>query len=955
MESELFTQQELMTGLYARRASALLYLIEIRTSYLMLQSRQAMQRYLTEEAERDRDLAYLEAYSLERRPRPTPTIQTLEKYAPYWSSLVPDASNMRAALTYSLCRKYSFSKLAVPNIRKTLGLDTSTVQAAYQSLYHLPLENIYTPQIGLSQRLKWAFSVVGHWLETLPPFWMAFSLTLTETVGAGVLALPIAIAGVGPIPGIVLLILFGIINMLTVACIAEAVLRSGTIRYGSAYMGRMVRDYLGGVGALILSLGVFLICFLVLWAYCLGFATTLADTTHLRAEIWVVVLFLISLFFVQRKTLNATVASALLVGFINIVIIIILSLLALSHLKIENLVFNNLPFIQNRPFDSSLLGVIFGVVFSAYFGHLSVSTCARAVIQRDPGGRSLIWGAVSAQGVAMLIYILWVTAVNGAINPIELVDEVGTSLIPLTREVGVAAQILGLIFVLLGMGMASIHFSLGLFNLTREFLPARSKPVITLPRRQGRILLRQRRHNTLGLVVAVSYIGLREDGPHLLLEIQQNGSKRQVDVVIKERWDAGKLPELTRSGQRLMLEVVKVTRVNICLRLATSLKVNYEGNWDNTGMEWVDLFSMETEQQKLVAWLMRQRHASLSEISAYLGIREQSASELLEELENVGIVVETTRKGAIHYQVLLGATRRREATQKIWQKLEDEDKSTQKTESGLGGSYIDRILDVLLSERCRSILSLLPIIIVFLLAGWSVYTGSSSFSGLLGFIGVIVVPLLAGIFPVLLLVSSRKKGEYIPGVVYNILGNPVIVGVIYLVSLVGVFLHGLFIWQSVLERAGALFIGVVIVVVTIYMKSKGAFSRRMFTELRQDLRQGAKSIFSVMAGGSPMQSDVHLVYTQGIQQVSAASEEVKNFSTLRQVTYDLPGSVASELKVWAHRVTPEGESESLEGSLDIVIGDTEHQYDLKLAGGPVHLPVGDVACQVKINLKESKA
>ena len=56
---------------------------------------------------------------------------------------------------------------------------------------------------------------------------------------------------------------------------------------------------------------------------------------------------------------------------------------------------------------------------------------------------------VVAQVLAMLLYLLWVVAVNGAIPPQVLASESGTSLTPLARELGITVKILGAIFVIL--------------------------------------------------------------------------------------------------------------------------------------------------------------------------------------------------------------------------------------------------------------------------------------------------------------------------------------------------------------------------------------------------------------------------------------------------------------------------------------------------------------------------
>lgn len=64
-----------------------------------------------------------------------------------------------------------------------------------------------------------------------------------------------------------------------------------------------------------------------------------------------------------------------------------------------------------------------------------------------------------------------------------------------------------------------------------------------------------------------------------------------------------------------------------------------------------------------------------------------------------------------------------------------------------------------------------------------------SFSEVLGFLGVVAVPMVAGIFPILLLVASRRKGEYVPEFFLRFLAHPVVAGAIYLVSVGILFLH----------------------------------------------------------------------------------------------------------------------------------------------------------------------
>src|SRR3712207_8486190 len=135
--------------------------------------------------------------------------------------------------------------------------------------------------------MRWAWAGLAKWLENLPPFWTAYALTLTETVGVTILALPIAVARIGPLAGVAIMAVLGAINVLTIAFISEAVSRSGAIRYGSGFIGKVVDDYLGRAGSLVLSLGIFVLCFLALQAYYIGFRSE-EHTSELQSRQYLV-------------------------------------------------------------------------------------------------------------------------------------------------------------------------------------------------------------------------------------------------------------------------------------------------------------------------------------------------------------------------------------------------------------------------------------------------------------------------------------------------------------------------------------------------------------------------------------------------------------------------------------------------------------------------------------------
>lgn len=785
---DLFTREEALTGLPARRARTLLFLIESRTAHIAAESRQATLPIPTERTTEELDLAFLEAFALGREPPVRVTIQDMERHAPQWAHLVPENPQGRAAVANFLSQKYDFTYQAVPGIRTALGLDAQEVQQAYLRLYRQPLEKVFAARHTLAGRLRWAWAALAGWLESLPPFWTAFAISLP--IGAFTLALPIAVADVGPLVGVALMVVLGLINILTIAAISEAVARSGVIHYGNAFLGRVVADYLGNMGSFIFTTVLGGVFFLLLLVFYIGVATTLADATPVRAEVWTALLFLVGLYFLSRQSFNATVASTLVARAITIVLLLILSGLAFTHLKVENLSYTNLPFIGGRPFEPALLQLILGTIMSAYLAHPAVGNIATITLRRDPSGRSLIWGNIAAIAVTLVLSSIWILAVNGAIAPQSLTGQTGTALAPLAVVVGPSVHVLGSIFAIVSMGMGSIIISLGLFYLIRERLPARSR------------LLNQ-------------------------------------------------LPEFILSGGE--------------------------------------------------------------------GPREHDIDLTLEALE----------ASQEYARLRVTSPRERSGVRRAW--------------------------DALRGERGSFLVSISPVVIAFVVTEWLFMTDSGSFVGLVDFLGVIATSLLGGIFPVLLLVASRRKGEYLPGAVYRFLAHPLLIAGVYFLFLTILFMHGLVIWQSPMERAGALLVGTVILGATVIMVRRGAFNRRAVVELREDQRQGKQSVFNVVVAGQAATAEVRLGYPEGDQLYQAASGTVPTFSSLRYATFQLPATPARELKVWVHRITPAGDSKSLPALLELHRGGESvqartEQFDLRASGGQIVLPFSGEACRLHITL-----
>jgi hypothetical protein len=254
-------------------------------------------------------------------------------------------------------------------------------------------------------------------------------------------------------------------------------------------------------------------------------------------------------------------------------------------------------------------------------------------------------------------------------------------------------------------------------------------------------------------------------------------------------------------------------------------------------------------------------------------------------------------------------------------------------------------------SRGRFLLSLSPVLAVFLVAEWMILTDSGSFTGILGLLGVLVHSLMAGVFPALLIVASRRKGEIVPGVSYRFVGHPLVVGVVYLLFLSNLLLHGIVIWDQPLQQLVAVLIGLLVLGMTGMMVRRRAFAPRAIIELRADHRRDASSLLAVTANGEPSKAEAQRLDAGGDWQLSEVGE-LSDLASLRALRIDLPAGVAPELRVWAHTITPDGTDEAL--PTRVTVRDGRGANDLERAGsGAVALRLDSGPCQVEITLTPS--
>lgn len=685
--SSSFSRDELLGGLPARRASMLLFAIENRTAELAEQDVRDAAVYLTLAGTQTREQDFFGALA-RGRAAVTVTIQQIERYTPGWKTLLPETpdAGLNAALADLIGKKYKFTREEIPNLRIVLTLDDPRTREQFQNARGQALETIYARGTGL-ERSRFAWAHLAARLERMPPFWIAFFLTMPGA--AGLLAMPIALAGVGLGGGILLLVAFALLNMFTVAALAEATARSGVTRLGLGWLGQLVQEYLGGAGVLFLTVILALNNFFVLVIFYLGVGGTLQDATQVPVAFWMLALFGICTLFLSRGSLNSTIASTLLIIFVVILLLVLIPLFALPYFRIDNLTRGS--FIS---LDFASLQFALALMLTTYFSHILVATYGPVVIRRDESARTWIWGSVAAILGFMLIACFWLVVLNGALSPEVLATTTGTVLTPLAEKAGPIVLWLGSLLVILSLGLGTVQIALGLYYMVQERLPAQAAAA--------------------------------------------PGNER-------------------RSGQALS------------------------------------------------------------------------------------------------------------------------------------------------NPRIRFLVSIAPLIGVLFLAEWLAFTGASTFANLLGILSAFSLPLLSGVFPILLLAATRHRGDFVPQGVVRVFGNPVILGLVYAVFLGIIFVYGLFIFQELLSRLLILGVGVITLVVTFLILRRGALTPRIVLQVREN--EALRASYSTVADGDPLDADVRV---NGAETLRGATNDLPAFGALRSLVFALPATAAREIKIWIYQQEGKG-------------------------------------------------
>ena len=381
-------------------------------------------------------------------------------------------------------------------------------------------------------------------------------------VGGGVLALPTALAPFGVRQATAILVAMGLVNLMSLLALSSAISRSTAAASGRGRLSTLTGEHLGPTTAFVASIASIALWFGLLVVYGFGLATSLGKSDG-GAVVWAMVVLTVigGLVFLQARKLF--VASATVIAVVNIVILTVMIIGVTLHARMD--LFNAGSLETSDGGTAGTLQLVFGTVLFAYFGHTALFSVAPEVTRIDPSGKALRRGAAAAMLTAVIINVGWVVACLSAIPAERFRTEASTGIDLIVSVAGRWMEPLSVVFVVLAMGGAGLNAAFALGDVISERLPGLRR-VSTILRPGSSV----EAFDPL-LSVVVTIVAMSDGETTTLVARGRRGRQQYREVIDEAKWDgAALLQSLGIKKRRAVL------RVSVEGRSTDGLIVNIE-------------------------------------------------------------------------------------------------------------------------------------------------------------------------------------------------------------------------------------------------------------------------------------------------------------------------------------------------------------------------------------------
>ena len=255
------------------------------------------------------------------------------------------------------------------------------------------------------------------------------------SIGAGILAIPVASYPLGLPLSSILLLGLGILNLLSALLLVEAMLRTKKVEH----LPGLAKDYLGDWGALLMSASIAFSVYGALTAYMIAGGLSLCELSTGAIPRWV------------GSLAYAACAALVVWGGMWWLKNAEKALFSLMLLLAAAVILIALPFASAKGtgIAFSAIPLAFGVMFFAYYAHQVIPSVGNAM---RGDGRKFAKAVAIGMSFPILAYLVWNVVLVSAIPvaDLDLARLAGEPVtVPLGRMVGIVAMVAGGLFALL--------------------------------------------------------------------------------------------------------------------------------------------------------------------------------------------------------------------------------------------------------------------------------------------------------------------------------------------------------------------------------------------------------------------------------------------------------------------------------------------------------------------------
>ena len=661
-------------------------------------------------------------------------------------------------------------------------------------------------------------------------------------VGGGVLALPMALAPFGVRRAVLILVVMGIVNLVSLLAMCSAISRSTAPASGRGRLSTLATEQLGPTSALIATTASIVLWFGLLVVYILGLAQSLGDLAGTPAAWAIAVLAVIgTVVFLQARRLF--VASATAVAVLNLAILF--ALIVGVAFQARSDLFTAGPLPTGAGGTSGTLQLVFGTVLFAYFGHTSLFSVAPEVSRVDPSGRALRRGASAAMITAIIINVGWVAACLSAVPGEKFRDEGSTGISLITEVGGPWMKPLSMAFVILAMGGAGLNAAFSLGDVISERLPKLRK-ISTVVRPGSSV----EAFEPL-LAAGITLAAVIDNGETVLIARGRRGRQHFREEIRSSSWDGVEmLHDLGINRRRAVL------RVTIEGSIGDGLIVNVESTLPlaerapaatRAALLGVATLPGQDHLEQLTALIVQsvvRQPAAASDVVASVaqraGVTDQLVLEAFAILEQQGRL-RVRDDGLVHPVLGQRARTRSAVVEALLTGIEDQQSTEHEAASARRAAAL---ADGVWRRGAQTLPAVAALLVVLALLA-----AGATFTVAIDLVAMATILLLAGTVPLLLGMSLRQRAERSVSVVRLADARSVQAALLIVFAAVAI-VYATVIYDAWYQRLTAVVAFTATIAMVISSIRSGAFARRstLLVELDQS---GHTSISALDHGSTP--------------------------------------------------------------------------------------------------------